>query len=61
MRAPQNLTLSPTGGEGRVRGCVCKVSCSPHTHPSQRNAQSIRALQHPLTPTLSPVGGEGAV
>jgi hypothetical protein len=44
----QKLALAPTGGEGWVRGPLRAHNC--------RNSDS---LDRPLTPALSPGGGEG--
>jgi hypothetical protein len=42
------LALAPTGGEGWVRGPL-----------RARNSRNSDSLHHPLTPALSPGGGEG--
>jgi hypothetical protein len=55
-----NFTLSPKGGEGRVRGRAAR-ELSNYRNDADAILLNHRALRHPLTPTLSPGEGEGGL
>jgi hypothetical protein len=61
MRRVLNFTLSPKGGEGRVRGRAEYAFENGTALLMQCPSLILNrlALRRPLTPTLSPLGGEG--
>ncbi len=55
-----NSSLSPCGGEGRVRGSLHQRGFCSDTQSQPRAMSSHQHKRtHPLTPALSPSGGEG--
>jgi hypothetical protein len=52
MTKPKNLPSPPLGEEGRVRGPL-------RAHDARTFSPHLANSAFPLTPTLSPLGGEG--